>query len=120
VMNHRVPNDADIPARFKIDGYAYVAYLTEIIVAVNSQLVSEEDGAVLREWEGILDPRWKGHMGTAYPSGGSGYGPLYMYLHSEYADRFGEKFLKGVAAQDPQIFSSTATAFQRLVSGEIE
>jgi ABC-type Fe3+ transport system substrate-binding protein len=118
IMNHRVPNDEDIPDRFKIDGYAYVAYLTEIVIAVNAQLVSEEEGEVLREWEGILDPRWKGRIGTTYPSGGSSYGPLYMYLHSEYSDRFGEDFLRGVAGQDPQIFSSTATALERLISGE--
>ena len=119
IMNHRVPNDADIPAKFKIDGYAYVAYLTTIVVIVNDKLVSQEEGAILREWEGILDPRWKGRIGTTYPAGGSAYGPLYMYLRPPTPGRFGEKFLRGIAAHQPQIFNSTATAMERLMAGEI-
>jgi iron(III) transport system substrate-binding protein len=119
IMNHRVPNDADIPAKFKIDGYAYVTYLTTTVVVVNDKLVSQEEGAILREWEGILDPRWKGRIGTTYPAGGGVYGPLYMYLRPPTPGRFGEKFLRGVAAQQPQIFNSTATAIERVISGEI-
>ena len=119
MMNYVAPNDADYPAKFKIPGYAYVIYLTEIVVAVNSALVSEKEGAILRDWKGILDPRWKGHIGTTYPSGGSSYGPLYMFLHG-FPDKFGVPFLRAVAAQKPQIFASTATALERLISGEIQ
>jgi iron(III) transport system substrate-binding protein len=119
ILNYRVPTDADIPAAFKIDGYAYAAYLTTMVVIVNDKLVSQEEGKILREWEGILDPRWKGRIGTSYPAGGSVYGPLYMYLRPPTPGRFGEKFLRGLAAQQPQIYNSTATAIERVMAGEI-
>jgi iron(III) transport system substrate-binding protein len=120
IMNYRVPTDAGIPAQFKIEGGAYAAYLTTMVVIVNDKLVSQEEGKILKEWEGILDPRWKGRIGTAYPAGGSVYGPLYMYLHPPTPGRFGEKFLKGIAAQQPQIYNSTATAIERVIAGEIQ
>ena len=119
ILAHRVPNDVDIPAKFKIDGYAYLAYLTTIVVLVNDKLVTQEEGAILKNWEGILDPRWKGRIGMTYPDGGASYGPLSMYLRPPVAGRFGEKFLKGIATQQPQIYNSTATAMERLISGEI-
>lgn len=120
IMQYVVPTDARFPAAFKIgNGYAYIPYKTEIVIPVNDQLVSKEEGAVLRQWEGILDPRWKGRIGMSDPSGGAAYATVLMLLHPPVPNRFGVDFLKKLAAQQPQIFGNTTTAIQRLLGGDI-
>jgi ABC-type Fe3+ transport system substrate-binding protein len=120
ILQYRVPTDARFPAAFKIgDGYAYIPYKTEVVIPVNDQLVSKADGDLLKTWEGILDPRWKGRIGLSDTSGGAAYATVMMLLHPPVAGRFGPDFLKRLAAQDPQIFNNSTTAIQRLLAGEI-
>jgi ABC-type Fe3+ transport system substrate-binding protein len=120
ILQYHVPTDARFPAAFKIgDGYAYIPYKTEVVIPVNDQLVSKADGDLLKTWEGILDPRWKGRIGLSDTSGGAAYAATMMLLHPPVAGRFGPDFLKQLATQDPQIFNNTTTAVQRLLAGEI-
>jgi iron(III) transport system substrate-binding protein len=120
ILQYRVPADARFPASFKIgDGYAYIPYKTEVVVPVNDLLVSPAEGQVLRDWEGILDPRWKGRIGMSDTSGGAAYATVLMVLHPPVPNRFGADFFQKLAAQDPKIYNNTTTAIERLLAGDI-
>lgn len=120
IMQYKVPTDSRYPAAFKLgDGHAYITYKTEIVIAVNDQLVSKDEGKVLENWEGILDPKWKGRIGTLEPAGGTTYAIVMMLLHPPTPGRFGEDFLKKFAAQEPTIFNNTAVAMERLLAGQV-
>jgi iron(III) transport system substrate-binding protein len=120
ILQYRVPTDARFQPAFRIgDARAYIPYKTEIVVPVNDQLVSRAEGDILKTWEGILDPRWKGRVGMVEPAGGTTYAIVMMLLHSPQPNRFGEDFLRKLAEHNPTIYSTTATAIQRLLAGDV-
>jgi iron(III) transport system substrate-binding protein len=110
--------DKDFPDSMKIRARAYPLHIVQVGIAYNADQVKSEDAKLFEKWEGILDPRWKGKMGIVYPTGGTTYMPNYMWAFG-YPDRFGMKFLEGVAAQKPTIFTSTVPTAERLTAGEI-
>jgi ABC-type Fe3+ transport system substrate-binding protein len=117
LLKYKVPTDDLFDPKYKIAGTSYIPWITEIVVLVNSNKVSEEDGKILQEWEGILDPRWKGgKIGVTDPSGGASFAPIYLFLKEN--TRFGETYLKKLAAQDPKVMANNSLAHEALISGE--
>jgi ABC-type Fe3+ transport system substrate-binding protein len=104
---------------YKIPMYSWCPWRTDIVIMVNANLVSEKDGEMLREWEGILHPRWKGKISMRATPRGAGYAPFLMFL-DEHPERFGMDFMKKLAAQEPTIYPDPVFAAKQVVQGEKE
>lgn len=103
---------------YKISSYAYVPWRTTVAVLYNTDNVSEEDAELLKDWNGILDPRFAdGRIAMRAAQVGAGYAPL-LYWLTEGADEYGEGYLEALAAQEPVIYPDPVQAGQAVVAGE--
>ncbi|MEV5411173.1 extracellular solute-binding protein [Thermopolyspora sp. NPDC052614] len=121
-----VPNvcaKADVrtaPADFELpysSGGRVLAYNMRFFGFVyNTKLVAENE--VPRTWADLLDPRWKGKlvMGDPTVTGGLRY-LLTGLLVPESADKWGEEYLKKLAAQEPNISQNEPTVPADVASG---
>jgi len=99
----------------KNSGWWYPLRVALVGVAWNTDLVSEEEAAVLSNWEGLLDPRWKDRGIVVDPSaGGVAYLPWYVW------DRvYGDDFIKGIGEQNPRVIQGINNAAASLASGDV-
>jgi ABC-type Fe3+ transport system substrate-binding protein len=119
IADHKVPTDAEFSEPgFKIPGKAYVPWSTDVVITYNTGLVSEEDAALLKDWKGILDPRFKGKIAMRAKLDGAGYAP-FLYLLDEKKDEYGEAYMEALAAQEPKIFADPVQAGRAVQTGEL-
>jgi iron(III) transport system substrate-binding protein len=84
-------------------------------IAWNTDIVTEEEAGLLQEWEGIIDPIWKGRAGVVDPgAGGVAFLPWYAWT-----ELYGEEFIAAIGANEPRVFSGTNPASGALASGDI-
>jgi ABC-type Fe3+ transport system substrate-binding protein len=93
--------------------YAYCYTTNFYPVAYNTELVTEEEVALLDTWEGITNPVWKDRCAIVYPTGG-GLNAMWYQWYSDY----GTEFLEDIAALNPVIYYSNIPAGERLAAGE--
>lgn len=118
VAEHTVPTDADFAEPgFKIPGRAYIPWSTDVVITYNTEQVSEEDAALLVDWKGILDPRFKGKIAMRAKLDGAGYAP-FLYLLDEKGDEYGEAYMEALAAQEPTIYADPVQAGRAVQTGE--
>ncbi len=104
----------------KTDGVWYAIHANIMGIAWNPQraTATEQDSIFAQGWDALGDPRWKGRYGTTTPaSGGSDYVFWYMFL-VEMEDRYGDPWLRRIAANKPDVFISKPPMFDRLAAGE--
>jgi ABC-type Fe3+ transport system substrate-binding protein len=134
LLHYKPPTYDRISAINRIGDYAYGAYITDVAVLVNTNLVSEADAASLRSWQGILDPKWKGKIATVEPYlGGIRFSPWMYALYptrgsvtdfktgaavKKPSQSLGEPFLKSFGAQKPVIYSDPNAAADALAKGQ--
>jgi ABC-type Fe3+ transport system substrate-binding protein len=116
-----VPSAAPFIAdTMKQEGVWYALNVDFMGIAYNTQETTAEEVKQLTGggWNALADPIWDGRYATTTPAaGGSTYAYWYMFM-SEYKDKYGEPFVRKLAAHKPTIYSSKILAFDRLAAGE--
>ncbi|WP_158746468.1 ABC transporter substrate-binding protein, partial [Acidisphaera sp. L21] len=111
---------AAIPDALKVEGQWYALNIDFMGIVYNTKETTEDEVKALTAggWDALTDPRWNGRYATTTPAaGGSTYTYWYMFM-TEYKDRYGEAFVKKLAAHKPTIYSSKVLAFDRLAAGD--
>ena len=93
----------------------YAAGVNIYVIGYNSKLVSEEEAGLLRQWNGILNPRFKGRISLVEPVFGSTLVPL-LYIMNK--PDMGVGFLRRLRSQQPVIYINSAQARDALVAGQ--
>jgi iron(III) transport system substrate-binding protein len=115
LANYKISNDAAFADDVKSSGYWYSMRVALVGVAWNTDLVSPKDAAILSDWKGLLDPRWKGRGVVVDPSGG-GVDFLPWYVWDKV---YGDDFIAGIGKQAPRVVSGINTAAASLASGDV-
>lgn len=119
ISEWEIPTIDRFSAENRLDAFAYAPYLTDMALAYNTNLMSEEEVQMFRDqgWEAVLDPRFEGRFAASTLACGICYAGVQMFLTNE---RYGEEFLRAVAAQNPTVFASTVVGLDRVVAGELD
>lgn len=118
---YRIVNDAQFAPQVKIEGYAYVPYWSSSVLAYNTDKLRPADAERLFSgtWTGLIDPRFRDRrIGMLSPQATSATS-LWFWALSENP-RYGETFLRAVAAADPVIFPTQAVGEEALHAGEVD
>lgn len=108
------PTDAALyPKGYVIAPGVYAPQPETIVVAFNTKLVSDSEAAALRDWNGILDPKWKGKIAVVTPTTSAGGIPA-LYGDSKVSP----DFLTKLHAQNPKLYDGTAGGRDAIVSGQ--
>jgi iron(III) transport system substrate-binding protein len=111
---------AAIPDSLKVEGEWYALNVDFMGIVYNTKETTADEVKALTAggWDALADPRWNGRYATTTPAaGGSTYTYWYMFM-TEYKSRYGEDFVRKLAAHKPTIYSSKVLAFDRLAAGE--
>ncbi|MFD0473548.1 extracellular solute-binding protein [Nonomuraea thailandensis] len=79
-------------------------------IAVNTQ----QGGDAIKDWQDLLDPRWKGRIILVDPRTSAAYTLFWNLIVKEY----GEEYLTRLKAQQPVVAPGAAPATQQLAAGE--
>lgn len=115
IQEYTISNDKDYGDAAKVSGLRYPLRIGISGIGWNTDLVSEEDAAILTKWEGMVDPRWKGRAGIIDSGGSSANVPIYLWW-KVYGDDFIKKMAENV---QPRVFTTAPSAAQALASGEV-
>jgi iron(III) transport system substrate-binding protein len=108
------PVDADLyPEGYVIAPGVYAPQPETLVVAFNTKLVSDSEAAALRDWKGVLDPKWKGKLAVITPTTSAG-GITALYGDSHVSP----DFLTKLHAQSPKLYDGTAGGRDAIVSGQ--
>ena len=111
---HKVPSFDAIPAAIKDPEGRWYALVRPVgIVAVNRARVP--DNEIPKSWKDLLNPKWKGMIGTPSIDGGGSVLTMYTFLREKVDKDFWEKF----AAQTPRIYPAVAPLSTDLTRGEV-
>jgi iron(III) transport system substrate-binding protein len=111
---------AAIYPNMKQDSIWYALHAGFMGIGWNTARATEAEGRSIREqgWNALADPRWQHRYGTTTPaSGGSDYTFWYLFM-VEMKDRYGDPWLRKLAANQPDIFISKPPMIDRLAGGE--
>ena len=118
VADWKVRTHDRFPAQFRLKNHAYATYLTDNAIIYNVNKVTPEEVKILSQWEGVLDPRFKGRFAVTTMKCGACYAGIHMFLDPKMKDKYGVEFLRKVAAQKPAIYSEVLVGLDRVVAGE--
>jgi iron(III) transport system substrate-binding protein len=108
------PTDAALyPKGYVIAPGVYAPQPETIVVAFNTKLVTDSEAAALRDWNGVLDPKWKGKLAVITPTTSAGGIPA-MYGDNTVSP----DFLTKLHAQSPKLYDGTAGGRDAIVSGQ--
>jgi iron(III) transport system substrate-binding protein len=114
-LQHTISNDAAYADGTKKKGFWYPLRLALIGFAWNVDLVSAGDAATLKDWNSIIDPRWKGRAAVVDPAaGGVAYLPWYAWFKLD-----GEDFYKKIGEARPQVYANINPAAAALAAGDV-
>jgi iron(III) transport system substrate-binding protein len=120
IANYKPVADPAIRPSMKREGIWYTLFVNAMGIMYNTNRVTPEEEKMILTggWDVLTDPRWKGRYATATPaSGGSSFSFCYMFQRA-MKDRYGEPFLKKLAANQPVIYQSKAPMYDRMAAGE--
>ena len=118
---YRVSNDAQYDVLAKFQNFAIAPYLTTSVLAYNTDRLSSKDAEALFSgtWTGLLDRRFRNkHIGILSPFITSA-SSLWFWGLMEHP-KYGESFLRAVAAMDPVIYPDQAVGEEALHAGEVD
>lgn len=111
---YKVPNYDQLDDTVKYDGgQFYRVFDPAFTFAYNTALVSEADAP--KSWHDLLDPKWKGKIGTTQVGAGGSSAALVRFQRNV----LGDDYLKAYAAQTPRIYDSSGAQQESLSRGEI-
>ena len=93
------------------DGYWTNLHSSYYVLGYNPELVPK--GSIPRDWNDVLDPRWKGNFGMD-PEDYAWYGAMVEYMGREA----GRKFMRDFAKQEPVFRKGHTLLAQLLSAGE--
>jgi iron(III) transport system substrate-binding protein len=106
------PESEPFPAGAKDrDGYYTAIYARNFVIGYNTTMIPEKDRP--KDWPDLLDPRWKGKIGIDEEEF-EWYGTMIDYWGREKA----VKYMKALAAQQPQLRRGHSLLAQLLAAGE--
>jgi iron(III) transport system substrate-binding protein len=108
-----VPPEAELfPAGAKDrDGYFTAIYARNFVIGYNTTMIAEKDRP--KDWPDLLEPRWKGKLGIDEEEF-EWYGTMIDYWGREKA----VKYMKTLAAQQPQLRRGHSLLAQLMAAGE--
>ena len=117
--NVTLSNADDIAALARVDGWGYAPYFLDIVNSYNAKLVtSAQAKKLLTNWNDLLDPSLgDGKMGMLKP--GSATQSLLLFWMWLTDPRYGNNFLRKLAAQKPVFFEGSGPAREALAAGNI-
>lgn len=108
---------AKVPSRFRSAQGVWVGISGRArVVAYNPDKVKESD--LPASIQGFTDPRWKNRMGWA-PTNGS-FQSFVTALRKLQGDQATEKWLRGIQANRPRVYSNNSTALRAVAAGEVD
>ncbi|MBN9004023.1 MAG: extracellular solute-binding protein [Rhizobiales bacterium] len=106
------PSEAKFPENTKKSGWWYAGSNTYLYPVYNTDLVTDAEAP--KTWKDLLDPKWKGQIGSpAVAVGGTAWTLYYFMLKEE-----GEDYVRKFAAQQPKLFSSFQPMSMGVARGE--
>ena len=106
------PETLKYPEATKLPGWWYTAALSMMYIIYNDQAVTGSDAP--SGWLDMLDPKWKGKIATAPPTIGGTAWSLMAFLKMKY----GDSYLKRLAAQQPKLYTAYQPVAQEVARGE--
>lgn len=108
---------SDLPALSKLDDTwfnegAATTSISMLGIAYNTNLVGK---APPKDWQDLLKPEYKGHIILGDPRSI----PSYMALFRILREKYGDEFLKSLAAQQFVLVPSVVPSTQQLAAGEV-
>lgn len=116
LMNYTISNDANFKPGYKSTGFWYPLRIALVGIAWNTDLVSDEDAAILSDWQGATDPRWLDRAAMSDPGSK---GVAYQHWFAWYK-MFGEEYLKKIGALHPRIIAGANNSMSSLASGDVD
>ncbi len=101
-------------------GYYYPLQLVAEGVVYNTQVNAPDDIKFIRDngFNALVDPRFQGVEPVVTPaSGGSDYTWWYVLMHVQ-ADKYGDDFIKKLAALNPKVYTSSLPVYSQVESGQ--
>jgi len=95
------------------DGLWYSLYRTPYVLGINTGVTTPDEYPT--SWRDLLHPRWRGRLGLPSIDSGGALFNAYAFLR----EKFGEEYLRGLAAQRPKIYPSSTPLLTDLVRGEV-
>jgi iron(III) transport system substrate-binding protein len=115
LMHYVISNDKYFPNSAKKSGIWYSLRIALVGIAWNTDLVSDADAAILKDWKGVTDPRWNNHGVVVDPrAGGVAFLPWYAWN-----SLYGEDFIKKIGALHPRVVAGINSAAASLASGDV-
>lgn len=120
ILHPYVPSfDKYIPAEYKDpEGYYYGQFLTPLAIAYNDEILTEND--IPKEWDGLLDPKWKELVTIRYPLASGAMRTFYsamiyqFYKEDGSPDR-GFEWLNKLDANTKDYTSHSSVVFNNLI-----
>lgn len=107
------PERASIAAQYKAPKYTLIRmYMAQI--GWNSRTVQKNIAP--KDWIDVLDPRWKGRLGSLDPHTTA----TTLAWQVMVDKRYGQTYLQRFGANRPKLYASTNAMAQAIVSGEID
>jgi len=112
-----VPENIDSfkPIASGLAPHLYAPSTIRSVVMYNPKLVTEAEVERLRNWDGILDPAFKGRISVVEPSIGAAAAPLLYIMNNP---ELGADFLKKLKAQKPAIYLNSTLGREAVTSAQ--
>src|SRR5262245_21421224 len=95
IVDWKVPTLARVPADARIRTHAYASYIIDGAIGYNPKKLSAEEVAILgQDWNGVLNPRFKGRIATTNQRSGGQQAAIQMFLDPKFRNRYGLNYLK--------------------------
>jgi iron(III) transport system substrate-binding protein len=100
----------DYPSRYVLGADGTVV----LQVQPSGIAVNTKEASGIKDWNDVLDPKWKGKVILVDPRASAAYVPFWNLIIKEY----GEDYLTKLKGQTPILAASSAPATQQLAAGE--
>ena len=115
VSQFKISQDSAFPAAAKSSGYWYGWQLEFATTVFRLGALSSEELRLIRSYQGLADPRFKGRLGAANVTTGTSAAQCYHLLH--HTD---QRVWKGLAANKPMIKPGSPLLLDGLLRGEYD
>jgi iron(III) transport system substrate-binding protein len=120
LMNFTPTSSANYDAVYSKTPYYYALQLIGLGIMYNTQANSPEDIQFIRDngFNSLTDSRFAGLEPVVTPaSGGSDYTWWYVLMHVA-ADKYGDDYVKKIAALNPKVYTSSLPVYSMVSSGQ--
>ena len=105
------------PSEITVLDHAHPIFVYDTAAIYNANNVTSAEVELLRSYQGLIDPRFRGRIAITAPTGGStARNILHLWNHPDY----GERWMKKLAAQKPAIINGGARTAEAILRGEYD